>query len=370
MLILSGIVIPAFSTVRFRLIKGEPESTSAFSFSGNKLSAPNAEIVFDEKKYISSLFDKNTGREIRGEGYPLGTLITAEDLPSDWDNWDVDADLELKFRDNSELIESEVISRGSVAFIIRNTYKVTAKSTVKQDVIVFADSSEIRYDTLMNWQDDHRFMKAAFDTSICSDFARSEIQYGNVLRPTTRNNSLEKAKFEVVNHKYTDLSETRNGVAVLNDSKYAIGVEGGKMRLSLHKGGNRPDFTGDHGLHRTVYSLLPHKDAFNAENVIRPAYELNIPAVAGKGDFDSVALIVPAQSNIIVESIKPCEDCEKAFIARLYEAEGSRTHCNLDIFSGAKKVEITNMLEEVTGEYDGCGLVFRPFEIKTLKISY
>ncbi|MBO4342767.1 MAG: alpha-mannosidase [Clostridia bacterium] len=369
-LILSGIVIPAFSTVRFRLIKGEPESTSAFSFSGNKLSAPNAEIVFDEKKYISSLFDKNTGREIRGEGYPLGTLITAEDLPSDWDNWDVDADLELKFRDNSELTESEVVSQGSVAFIIRNTYKVTAKSTVKQDVIVFADSSEIRYDTLMNWQDDHRFMKVAFDTSICSDFARSEIQYGNVLRPTTRNNSLEKAKFEVVNHKYTDLSETRNGVAVLNDSKYAIGVEGGKMRLSLHKGGNRPDFTGDHGLHRTVYSLLPHKDAFNAENVIRPAYELNIPAVAGKGDFDSVALIVPAQSNIIVESIKPCEDCEKAFIARLYEAEGSRTHCNLDIFSGAKKVEITNMLEEVTGEYDGCGLVFRPFEIKTLKISY
>ena len=46
----------------------------------------------------------------------------------------------------------------------------------------------------MDWQDDHRLLKTAFPTSILSDFARQEIQFGHVKRPTTRNTSIEKAK--------------------------------------------------------------------------------------------------------------------------------------------------------------------------------
>lgn len=369
-LILSGIKVPAFSTVKIKLVKGEADGATEIEASAKGVSTPFAEVEFDAKGYISSFYDKRMNRQLCGEGYALGSLIIAEDLPADWDNWDVDADLELKFADRSELISSEIVSVGAVAAIVRNKYKVSKKSTVEQDVIFFADTAEVRYDTLMDWQDDHRFLKAAFDTDIRSNFARFEIQYGNVLRPTTRNNSIEKAKFEVVNHKFTDLSENRCGVAILNDSKYAIGVEGGKLRLSLHKGGTRPDFTGDHGLHRTVYSFLPHTDSFNAENVIRPAYELNIPVVVGKGEFEAKQLIVPDESNIIVEAIKPCEDNEKAFIARLYEAEGTYTNCTLKLFEGARKVEITNMLEEVQEEYNAAAFAFRPFEIKTLKISY
>ena len=47
-----------------------------------------------------------------------------------------------------------------------------------------------------------------------------------------------------------------------------------------------------------------------------------------------------------------------------------QTVCPVKIFDGAKKVEIANMLEEVQGEADCGTLAFRPFEIKTLKITY
>lgn len=77
------------------------------------------------------------------------------------------------------------------------------------------------------WQDDHRLLKTAFPTSILSDFARQEIQFGHVKRPTTRNTSIEKAKFEVCNHRFTDLSELRYGAALLNDCKYGISVKDG-----------------------------------------------------------------------------------------------------------------------------------------------
>ena len=369
-LIISGVTVPAFSSVKINLVKGVADAKSEIELKENGVSTPFADIVFDEKGYISSFVDKKCGRQVRGEGYSLGALIIAEDLPAAWDNWDIDADIECKFEDKSELIGSQVVSHGAAALIIRNTYKISAKSTVTQDVIYFADTAEIRYDTLMDWQDNHRFLKTAFDTSVQNNFARFEIQYGNVMRPTTRNDSVEKAKFEVVNHKFTDLSETRYGVAILNDSKYGISVEGGQMRLSLHKGGTRPDIEGDRGLHRTVYSFLPHNSGFSTESVIRPAYELNIPVVQSKGAFEAEALIIPEAANIIVESIKPCEDCEKAFIARLYEAEGTFTSCPVEFFEGAKKVEITNMLEEVQQTLEGNTVEFRPFEIKTLKITY
>lgn len=369
-LVISGVTVPAFSTVRINLVKGTADSTTELVVSDNGVSTPFADVEFDEKGYISSFVDKRASRQLCGDGYPLNTFLMAEDLPTAWDNWDVDADLECKFNDNSALLSREVVSVGAAAVIIRSKYSISKKSTITQDMIFFADSAEVRFDTVMDWQDDHRFLKTAFDTSVQNSFARFEIQYGNVMRPTTRNDAVEKAKFEVVNHKFTDLSETRFGVAILNDSKYGIGVEGGKMRLSLHKGGTRPDYEGDKGIHKTVYSFLPHNSGFTTEDVIRPAYELNIPVIQGKGGYEAVALIVPQAANVIVEAIKPCEDNEKAFIARLYETEGSYTNTSIKFFDGAKKVEKTNMLEEVECEITGNDFTFRPFEIKTLKITY
>ena len=373
-IIASGIEIPAFSSVTLRVVKGSPEAKKLpFSLKGSTLKTPFAKLKFDKSGCISSFYDTAAQRELKGDGYALNTFLVAEDVPLSWDNWDLDADIETKFKPASELVSRETVSEGEAAVIIRSTYKLTDKSSVTQDMMFFAATPEVRFDTLMHWNDDHRFLKAAFDTSVTADEARCEVQFGFVKRPTTRNNSIEKAKFEISNHKYTDISESRYGVSLLNDCKYGISANGGSLRLSLHKGGTRPDFTGDHGEHRVTYSLLAHNSPFSAESVTRPAYELNIPVTVSDGEYRASQLIVPEQSDIIVESIKPCEDAQKAFIARLYECEGAYTHTGISVFDGAKKVEVTNMLEEPTGEIiapDNAVLTFRPFEIKTLKISY
>ena len=100
---------------------------------------------------------------------------------------------------------------------------------------------------------------------------------------------------------------------------------------------------------------------------------LNIPAVVATGEAKTKTLARIDSSNIIIEAIKPCEDSEKAYIVRLYEAEGAYTNAVFDAVDGATKVEVTNMLEEVQNELTGVkdiALTFRPFEIKTLKVSY
>lgn len=369
-LIVSGVKIPAMGSVSFGTTTAAPKATSPFKAEGNTLETPFAKVVFAENGTISSFYDKSANREIVGNGYNFNTFIMAEDVPYQWDNWDIDSDVQYKFADVSKLVSREVVSDGSVAYIIRSKYQISVKSTVTQDMIFFANSPEVRFDTVMDWQDDHRLLKTTFDTNVAEDFARHEIQFGYVKRPTTRNDSVEQAKFEVVNHKYTDLSETRYGVSILNDCKYGITADGSNLRLSLHKGGNHPDYLGDHdGLHKCTYSLLPHNCGFNADSVIKPSYMLNIPAISAKGNYEMKNLAGVDAANVIIETIKPCEDAENAYIVRMYEAEGTRTNATLS-FPEAKKCEITNMLEETQCELSDMNITFRPFEIKTIKVYY
>ncbi len=371
-LLVGGVSIPAFGSVTLRLVEADNRFNCNFLREGNKLSAPLYEVTFADNGTIAEYYDKRAGRQIvNGENY--NTLLMAEDVPAAWDNWDVDADYELKFRNVSNLVASEVVSAGRVAYIIRNKYQISEKSTVTQDMIFFADSAEIRFDTVIDWQDNHQFLKVAFDSDVYDDFARHEIQFGYAKRPTTRNTSEEQAKFEVLNHKYSDISESRYGVAVLNDCKYGISAKDGCLRLSLHKGGTRPDHMGDHdGLHRCIYSVLPHDCAFGTESVIKPSYMLNVPALQTKGAVQIDSFLSIDADNCIVEAIKPCEDAEKAFIVRVYEAEGAYTKAVMNFFDAAEKIAVTNMLEEESEIFEGnsINLTFRPFEIKTVKVYY
>ena len=131
-------------------------------------------------------------------------------------------------------------------------------SSATVDTVLYAEDPRVDFHLLVDWQEKHALLKAGFDVDISASMAKHEIQFGHIERPTTRNNSWEAAKFEVCNHEWTDLSESRYGVALLNDCKYGVSVSESDIRLTLHKGGCRPDPSGDVGRHEMLYALLPH----------------------------------------------------------------------------------------------------------------
>lgn len=369
-----GLNLPAFSSTVASYKENHVSNKSSFIYENNKLTTPYAYITFNDKGYISSYIDRSNNRELVDQkGYAFNTFLFAEDVPSAWDNWDLDADCQMKFKDSAVLLNEEIISDGECQLRIRRTYKLSELSSIKQDMIFHSNSKRIDFETLIDWHDKRRFLKAAFDTTILSRQARHEIQFGYVQKPTTRNTVTEQAMFEVVNHKYTDLSETKYGCAILNDCKYGISVEGSHMRLSLHKGGIRPDPRGDEGLHKVTYSFLPHNEGFSADSVIKPSYFVNYSPIISNGVYNLNSLVKVDAPNVIVETIKPCEDNQKAFIIRIYEAEGTFTNAQLSLGLCPTKIETTNMLEEVKETLDcteTINLDFKPFEIKTIKISY
>ncbi len=370
-LAVSGINQEALSFKSIEFLHGKRRELSEFVYENNRLTTPFAYVTFDEQGYIMSFIDRRNGRQLCGEGLPFNTFISAEDVSKGWDGWDIDADCMIKFQPETQCISRAIVGDGALEFRIRSIYKICSNSRLEQDMIFYTSTPQVDFETRIDWNDKHRFLKTRFDTSIRSQYATHEIQFGNIKRPTTRNNGFEQAMFEVVNHKYTDLSETQYGIAFFNDCKYGVSVEGGSVGLSLHKGGCRPDENGDRGLHIFKYAMLPHMSGFSAKDVVCPAYLFNVPRIIKTGRRESGSFIQSTAENIIIEAMKPCEKAEKSFIVRLYECEGTYTETDLILNMEYTSTHWCNMMEEVIENMeDSQGICFKPFEIKTLKIKY
>ena len=361
------------------LKSGKPISAATvFKYENEVLETPFARVSFDENGYITSLVDKRTNREVSAspfnEEMPLGGLYAGDDIPSDWDDWDINFDQRFKMQLQTKLISREIVHNGTLQFRIRSCYEVGRNSRLKQDMVFYSDSPKIDFETIVDWKENHTLLKAKFAVNILSTTAKTETQFGYIERQTYRNNNFEKAKFEVCNHKWTDISETGYGVAVLNDCKYGISVEDNTLALTLHKSGNHPAFNGDQGIHRFTYSLLPHVDAFSAETVVQPAYELNFAPhiTVGSPKSGSVSLAETSEKNILIDTVKLAEN-KKGYIFRLYECERSLTDFSIKFGFNFKKLYETDMMENIIRELNrsenSVKLTLKPFEIKTLFVE-
>lgn len=368
----SGIEVPAFSVLTLKA-GTEKKAECPFKIEGNRVSTPFADIVTENGRFVS--YKTKNGIEVVSDpDAPLNTFYFGEDIPEVWDNWDIDYDQARKMSASAECLSSEVVTVGALQLRIRVKYRI-GNSALSQDIVFYSDTPRIDFESVVDWNSPHSLLKVGFKVNVLSDDARFETQFGNIKRPTHENYNTDKVRFEVCNHKWTDLSDTRFGVSILNDCKYGISVRENDMRLTLHRGGCRPDPRGDRGVHRFTYSLLVHESAFGTEPVIKPAYMLNYPLLAFSGSanckYRGPLFGVDAQ-NVIIETVKPAED-GNGVIVRAYESEGSHTLCNLEFSEAFGSVFETDMLEyddkPLNTAKNSVSLQFKPFEIKTLRFK-
>lgn len=373
-LAVGGLRLPGFGSCALTLGDAPEAIVSPFTYDGTTLTTPFATLVFDETGAIASLIDRATGRELRKPGgAPLNVFLFGEDVPLQYDNWDLERDVLGKLRPAAVLQSRTLITDGAVELRLRSVYAIGEGTALTQDLVVYADTPRIDFHTLVDWQSPHHLLKVGFDLNVAAPTARCEIQFGAMQRATTENTSLELAKFEVCNRNYTDVSEPGFGAALLNDCKYGVTVTDCNLRLSLMRGGTHPDATGDCGLHEMTYALYIHDGGFRAEAAVHPAYQLNLPLIAVKGDAVRTPIAAIDAPNIIVEAVKPAEDGTDAFVLRLYECEGTQTRAQVRLGIPVSGATETNLLEDLLGALsltDGAvTLHFRPFEIKTIKFT-
>lgn len=370
--VVEGLYRAPLSLSGFERVPRCVESPVPFDFEGDRLMTPFYEVKFADNGGLDSLIDRRSGRELRGAGAPLNTFTLGEDLPNMWDNWDIDDDQVLKMKPVGapEAVERTV---GPLQVRIRQTFRLGRSSTLWQDMVFHKNSARIDFETKVDWQETHSLLKTGFNVSVTAMNFKSDIQFGWVERPTHRNTPYDQAKFEVCQHKWSDLSEPGYGVALLNDCNYGISVYGSDLRLSLLKSGGHPDPRGDRGVHSFRYALFPHAGPFRAETVVREAYAFNHRArvFAGLLPEDLPPPVQVDAPNVVVETVKRAED-GRGWILRLFEAEGTACRCRLEFGGTLCRIEQTNMLEETEAllleQGTQMDLPLRAFGIVTLRV--
>ncbi len=232
----------------------------------------------------------------------------------------------------------------------------------------------------IDWHERHVLLKAAFPLAATSGLATYEIPYGTIERPTTRNNSWEKAQFEVPAMRWADLGDGKHGMSLLNQTKFGYDAVGNMLRLTLLRGPTWPDPEADQGHHHFHYALYPHAGTWKDAQTMRRGWEYNYPLTgvattthAGSLPAEhSFASVSP--DNVVLTAVKKAEDAN-GLIFRVYEWAGKSATAEFHVPSGATGATVTNLMETPEGSAltvtgDVVKVPIHPYEILTIRVDY
>jgi len=146
--------------------------------------------------------------------------------------------------------------------------------------------------------------------------------------------------------KFVDFSESDYGVALLNNGKYGATLRGSSVGLSLTKTPIYPDPSTDLEEITFVYSLYPHVGDWKRAEVVKRAYELNVPlrVVGGISEVKSESFI-RVSDKLILEAVKVAEGDSNSIILRLYEYENTRGEAVVELPFNVIEARSLDLLE-------------------------
>ncbi|MCQ2448591.1 MAG: glycosyl hydrolase-related protein [Clostridia bacterium] len=333
-------------------------------------------LKFSEDGGIVSLFDKENGRELCQPGEKLNRLVAYEDMPFQYDNWEIAPYYKQKSWELCAPAVFEVIADGDRAGLCITRHY--GNSVITQKIYLYAHSIR-RIDVVTNisWKEKKQLLKAHFPLNLLFNKATFDIQFGNVERSTTANAGWDSAKFESPAHKWVDCSENNYGFALLNDGKYGFAAADNNLSVTLLKSGSFPYDGASDDIPEFTYSLLPHVGDFRQGGVMQNAYVLNRPLCAvtvPKQDgalSDNYSFIDCSTDGVFVEAVKKSEDGTAAVI-RLYEAYCETKPVTLQFGFDVKSVALCDLTEReesvLSVENNRVTFGIKPFEIVTLKV--
>jgi alpha-mannosidase len=199
---------------------------------------------------ITSLYDKSARRQVIPKGAKANQLVIYDDKPLYWQAWDVEV-YHLDSRKELKSSNTSIVENGPHRVSLVSETKISEQSWVKTTISLSAAYEHapgyIEISSEVEWHETMKFLKVEFPVDITNSEASYETQFGIIRRPTHYNTTWDMAKFEVICHKWADVSEATYGVSILNDSKYGFATSGNVMRLSLLRAPKAPDAHADMG---------------------------------------------------------------------------------------------------------------------------
>ncbi len=319
---------------------------------------------------LAAAYDKQLGRALMRPGQRGNVVSLYVDRPVAHEAWDVD----IYYREGKigEARAAGVPVKENRPTASRLHFPLAIGGTAIQLTVELRPGEKLlRFEQRLDWHENRRLLRVAFEADVEAPEARCDIQYGYVRRATHRNTSWEQAKFEVPIQRYADLTDSFGGFALLNDSKYGIAISPSCLDLALLRSPKYPDWKADMGEHSYRYAFLPHEAATPVSAIAEAAAAFNREPLAFAGE---IAWQLPCRlvaEHVSLEVAKPAEKSDD-LILRLVETGGGQASAVLEVAPGWT-LAVCDLLEWETGTsvrlaHGQASLAFRPFEIMTLRL--
>jgi alpha-mannosidase len=318
--------------------------------------------AFDEVTgNISSLIDRKTGREFIKD-YGAKTVVISDEKQDTWSHGVFTFD---KICGEFANPTFEIIENGSVKVTLRITQTYGA-SEIRQDYTLYPHSKSLEADTRVTNNSKLKMFKMCFKLNTDKPTkAIYEIPFAHIVKES--NGEEEPAQ----NFACVETQDGETGLAVLNKGKYSYSVKDNEIRFVAARSCIYADHYGvhsgmrdgkyeyqDQGVMYFKYALRFYTGGFeaNADEIVKAGWELNTPVTYIAETYHKGALpqkfsaISINQDNIILSSSKNAEDNDGT-ILRFVETSGKNTEAAVKYF-----------------DWD-LNLTFKPFEVKTVKIS-
>ena len=300
---------------------------------------------------IDSFIDKETGKE---HAYaPIGRAIIEDDCHTDtWAHKVFDFNKDIGVFSDAKL---EIVETG----YLRATIKVTTtynKSTLVQYVSLWRDSKNIEVRCKLDFGEHYKIAKLSFPMNVENPEAVYSMPFGFIKKAA---NGLEEPAHGWIS---VEDKENKNGVALINNSKYSFCVRDNEMRMVIARGSAYLDHYGqdyrdgemdflDQGEQEFEYIIMPYDDGNYAE-IVKMSELLNTPVklyheTHHKGTLPPVySGLSVSEDNVIVQAMKYSED-GKSIILRTFETSGKETEAEIDLKILAKKYKFTWGKQEI-----------------------
>ena len=373
--------VPSLGYVVLHAVAGKHDFPTDLKSSGTTIENADLRVTVDPQTgCITSLFDKKSSFEAIAKGGCGNELQAFKDTPKQYDAWNIDpgtldvAPTLLHGVDSVKLVE-----QGPLRSVIR-VARTWQSSKFVEDITLYNGDDHAVVTNDIDWHETHILLKAAFPLAAASDKATYEIPYGTIERPTTRNNSFEKARFEVPALRWADLGDGQHGFSLLNNSKYGYDAVGNLLRLTLLRSPVWPDPDADREHHHFSYGLYPHGGNWKQALTVRHGYEFNYKLKAMQVEAHGGAMKTEhsfasvAGDNVVLTAMKKTESGD-GLVIRFYEWAGKGGNVTLTVPPGATGATLVNLMEKPEGEpiaVSGQTLTVpvTPFEIQTVRVNY
>ncbi len=350
-------------------------ATTAEDADGWTVTSDHLIVHVDRDGLLDRVFDRRSERDLVPPGGRIGTLQLHRDIPALYEAWEIEASYrdtqwEITDVDGVRLLDE---SDGVGVEVTRHS----GSSTFVQQYVVDSTSAVVEIRTLVDWQHRHTLLKLAIPLDVSTDSVQYQIQHGYIERPTVRNTSWDRARFEVCGHRYVRAAEPGYGVAVVNDGIFGHEATrehrtgGGactEIRQTLLRSPSHPDPDADRGRHEFRTRLVAGADTVDA---LREVSRLSaVPDHAGLEPY--TLLFSPVDDAVVIDCVKLAFDGSGDVIVRMYEATGTRTRVHLRPRFAYDSARVTDVLERPAGEIlDGADgeltLDLLPFHLVTAR---